>query len=151
VLDYLRARRKREFERPHEDVLTLSSNEEAARAAILSAADLTDAQLAARHVTMSACETGLVAMGPTDDPAGLVPALLRTGVRSVLATLWRVDPDVTEAMMIDFYRRLDQRDGWRRRVQILRDVVLKAIRERPNDPHDWAPFVLVGGLVERAP
>jgi hypothetical protein len=53
-------------------------------------------------------------------------------------------------MMLEFYRRLGRGDGWAHRPEILRDIVLEAMRERPGNPHDWAPFVLIGGLVEKA-
>ena len=149
VLDYLRARLKRSFERPYEDVLAVARHEDEARAAILSADDIVRATLRVRHATMSACESGVVAVGPSDDPAGLVPALLGGGVRSILAALWRVEPDATEELMIRFYERIWADGGWTRRPQILRDLILDAMRERPDDIENWGAFVLVGGLVDR--
>jgi CHAT domain-containing protein len=112
---------------------------------ILDADDLVTARSRARLVTLSACETGLVRTDAADDPVGLVPALLATGVNGVAATLWLVDAETTAALMREFYTALKGPGGWDRIPFALRDAINR-IRTRYPHPYNWAPVLLVGGI-----
>ena len=117
---------------------------EAAANAVVTVEDLRELRLHARLVTMSACESGLMQTDPADDPVGLIPALLSSGVRGVLGSLWKVDPSVTRDLMTTFYSQL-QRYGWGNRPRAFQTAMLNVMRERPH-PYFWAPFILVGGM-----
>ena len=63
-------------------------------------------ELKAELVTLSACET---ALGPTAGGEGFVgftQALLMSGARSVVLSLWKVDDQATALLMSRFYRNL---------------------------------------------
>lgn len=98
-------------------------------------------------LTLSACETGQGSDGVAGAEAdgrelGLISVALRTGVRSSMGTLWRVDPEATAALMKRFYinlkNGLDKAESLRRAQ---RDV---ARLPGWSHPYYWAGFVLSG-------
>jgi CHAT domain-containing protein/tetratricopeptide (TPR) repeat protein len=72
----------------------------------LSAADFFGLRLSAGLVTLSSCESGLSTNHPGDELIGLTRAVLHTGVRSLLVSLWKVDDLSTAMLMDELYRRL---------------------------------------------
>lgn len=91
-------------------------------------------------VTLSACETGANVVAPGDELIGLARGFFSAGARAVLLSLWMVDDETTEKMMVDFYA--ETRRG-RPLAESLRTAQLKILHERPH-PFFWSPFVLVG-------
>jgi CHAT domain-containing protein len=91
-------------------------------------------------VTLSACETGANVVAPGDELIGLARGFFSAGARSVLLSLWMVDDETTDQMMVDFYE--ETRRG-RSLSASLRAAQLKMLKERPH-PFFWSPFVLVG-------
>ncbi len=106
-------------------------------------------QLHARLITLSACETGLGTGYFTETPAGdefvgLTRAFLGAGAENVLASLWAVNDESTEYLMIRFYRNLLTANG--------PEALAKAQQQLRHDypqyrrPYYWAPFVLSGPI-----
>jgi CHAT domain-containing protein len=91
-------------------------------------------------VTLSACETGANVVAPGDELIGLARGFFSAGARSVLLSLWMVDDETTEQMMVDFY---DETMRGQSLSASLRTAQLKMLKERPH-PFFWSPFVLVG-------
>lgn len=91
-------------------------------------------------VTLSACETGANVVAPGDELIGLARGFFSAGARSVLLSLWMVDDETTEQMMVDFYR---QTKSGRSLSASLRAAELEIMKERPH-PFFWSPFILVG-------
>jgi len=105
-------------------------------------------------LTLGACET---AKGDEQAALGLAGVAFKSGARSVLATLWRVDERFTSKLMEGFYKRLKAGQS---RVHALqgaqREIMsLKESREGivPRDGSEktssliaryWAPFILIG-------
>lgn len=91
-------------------------------------------------VTLSACETGANVIAPGDELIGLARGFFSAGARSVLLSLWMVDDEATEQMMVDFYQETMSGRGL---SAALRAAQLKMLEEKPH-PFFWSPFVLVG-------
>jgi CHAT domain-containing protein len=91
-------------------------------------------------VTLSACETGANVVAPGDELIGLARGFFSAGARSVLLSLWMVDDETTDQMMVDFYKETMRGHSL---SASLRAAQLKMLEERPH-PFFWSPFVLVG-------
>jgi CHAT domain-containing protein len=91
-------------------------------------------------VTLSACETGANVVAPGDELIGLARGFFSAGARSVLLSLWMVDDEATNQMMVDFYREMKAGSSL---SSSLRAAQLRMLQEMPH-PFFWSPFVLVG-------
>jgi len=103
-------------------------------------------------LTLSACET---AKGDEQAALGLAGVAFKSGARSVLATLWRVDERFTSKLMEGFYKRLKAGQS---RVHALQGAQreIMSLKEEGLVPRDgsektssliaryWAPFILIG-------
>jgi CHAT domain-containing protein len=91
-------------------------------------------------LTLSACET---AVGNDRAVLGLAGIAIKTGVPSVLATLWKVDDLSTRDVIVDFYRQLkENKFSKAKALQQAQKNLLKI--EKYKHPYYWAPFVLIG-------
>lgn len=94
-------------------------------------------------LTLSACQT---ALGDDRAALGLAGAAVKSGARSVLASLWLIEDRATAALVSDFYRRLQ--NPALSKAEALRRAQLTLIREpvEPEFRHPsfWAPFLLIG-------
>lgn len=94
-------------------------------------------------VVLSACDTALGGISQSDDVQSLSRAFLISGARSVVATLWKVDDEATQALMTRFYENLvnDQMS-----VAAALSDAQAYIRSQPewSAPSYWAAFVLIG-------
>ncbi|MEO5714041.1 MAG: CHAT domain-containing protein [Luteolibacter sp.] len=90
---------------------------------------------------LSACRT---AAGDDRAALGLAGASVKSGARSVLATLWNIQDNTTAEIMTSFHRQLreDPKSG---KAEALRQAQLSILHKDPNShPSLWAPFVLIG-------
>ncbi len=92
-------------------------------------------------LVLSACET---AIGDDRAPLGLAGIALKSGARSTVASLWKVNDAATSILMQRFYQAVATR-------RVTKAVALqqaqKAILADPQfrrHPYYWAPFILVG-------
>jgi CHAT domain-containing protein len=111
---------------------------------ILTAAEAAQLDLRGTElVVLSACETGL---GQVDEEGegvyGLRRALVLAGAQAQLVSLWKVADAQTQALMVDYYRRLIKGEG---RAAALREAQ-KAMIANPatRHPYYWAAFVPIG-------
>lgn len=132
---------------------------------LLSAEEICDMDLSnVDFVVLSACET---AKGSISDEgaAGLVRGLKNAGVKTILATLWKVDDTSTMLFMKELYRQLssgaDKYDAYVNAQSYVSHYVQKIpyrkfspktlargreiyYAERAySDPYYWAPFILI--------
>jgi tetratricopeptide (TPR) repeat protein len=117
-----------------------------------SSIQLADGELKARHligawntadlVVLSACESGSGTSVVGGEVLGLATALLRSGVRSVIASLWPVDDAATAYLMRHFYAALAG-EGPTSAPRALASA-MTAVRNEPGwePPYYWAGFVL---------
>ncbi len=110
---------------------------------ILYAKDLYGFKLDADMVVFSACETG---GGELKDGAGIISlarGMMYAGARSVVASAWQVDDELTQALMIAFYQNL--KDGFSK-DEALQQAKLKFIQDYKSSPRYWAPFMAYGNM-----
>jgi hypothetical protein len=91
-------------------------------------------------VVLSGCETGRSRVRPGDELIGLVRGFLFAGARSVVASLWRVDDQVSAELMSLFYRALLR---GRSVAAALREAQ-REIAESYLHPFYWAGFAVFG-------
>jgi tetratricopeptide (TPR) repeat protein len=95
---------------------------------------------------LSACQTGTGGLRVPDEAMTLMSAMLYTGWRHVLGTLWSV-PDAAAAHVADAVYSQLAADG-RLRADGASEALHHAVREmrdaRPSRPSLWAPFVHSG-------
>lgn len=94
-------------------------------------------------VVLSACDTAVGGSSQSDDLQSLSGAFLISGARGVVASLWKVDDDATQALMTYFYENLV---GGEMTVAQALKAAQQSIRQDPrwSAPDYWAAFVLVG-------
>ena len=91
-------------------------------------------------LTLSACQT---AAGDDRAALGLAGIAVKSGARSVLATLWFINDQATSEIVIDFYTRLeDPAVSKARALQIAQIDISSDLRYR--HPGYWAPYLLIG-------
>ena len=90
-------------------------------------------------LSLSACQT---AAGDDRAALGLAGIAIKAGARSALATLWFVSDEASSALVVDFYRQLQ--DPSVSKAMALRNAQLKLL-ENPDYQHPiyWAPFLLL--------
>jgi len=92
-------------------------------------------------LTLSACQT---AKGGNRAALGLAGVAVKTGVKTALANLWRVDEDAASKLTIEFYKQLNQKQNFNI-AQALQQAQLELInQEKYYHPYYWAPLILVG-------
>lgn len=91
-------------------------------------------------LVLSACQT---AKGDNRVALGLAGVAIRSGARSILATLWSVEDNSTAQLISKFYHLLIQKGVTK--AEALRKSQLSLLKSAQyNHPYYWAPFVLVG-------
>jgi CHAT domain-containing protein len=91
-------------------------------------------------VVLSGCQSQRGNRTRGDDVIGLSRAFIYAGSPSVIASLWSVDDDATQQLMIAFYTHLKQ---GRSKAEALRSAQADIRHKYPN-PFYWAGFVLTG-------
>jgi len=115
----------------------------------LQARELSEMELSAEMVVLSACETALGQKIRGEGVVGLAWALFVGGAESTVTSQWQVPDDSTRTLMIEFYHRL-QRPG-ANRAQAIRQAQLTLYGDkRYAHPYHWAPFTLSGQWLPRA-
>ncbi|MCB0505326.1 MAG: CHAT domain-containing protein [Cyclobacteriaceae bacterium] len=93
-------------------------------------------------VVLSACETGLGKLSKGEGIIGLTRAIIYSGARNMVVSLWSVSDASTSQLMIDFYNNLLSGQEY---SQALANAKRKMITNaKYGEPYYWAPFVLIG-------
>ena len=95
-----------------------------------------------RLITLSACESGLGKVSRGDEILGFTRSFLSAGASSIVASLWPVADDATEALMNRLYIELA---AGRDLMQGMQTAQLEVQRNRRfAHPFFWAPFNVIG-------
>lgn len=110
---------------------------------MLRLSDISQLEIHADLVSLSACETANGKMVRGEGLMSLARGFMAAGVPRVLGTLWKVPDNATAHFMTRFYEGL-LRDGLRPAKALQKAQMTQARDPRWQDPHYWAGFVLIG-------
>ena len=92
-------------------------------------------------VVLSACQTAVTKGSDESSPVSPASGFLQNGVKSVIASLWKVDDEATAILMNDFYKNMKTMDT----VDAMRLAQSKlAGNPKFNHPYYWGAMVLIG-------
>ena len=108
---------------------------------LLTMTDVLDAKLNAKLVVLSCCHSGRGKI-KAEGVVGIARAFLGAGARSVIASLWAIDEEVTLKFMRHFYEHLVKGQSASKSLH----EAMKMMRESDdfNAVKYWAPFMLIG-------
>ena len=116
---------------------------------VVTVEDLLGPGPAPRVLVLSGCVTGKSKRRPGDELIGLAQAALRSGTRSVVATLWETSDKSSTLFFEHFYESLTEGGATvSQAITWARD----ALATGPggyDQPVDWAPFLLIGDPEQR--
>jgi CHAT domain-containing protein len=94
-------------------------------------------------LTLSACET---AVGDDRAALGLAGVALKAGVKSALASLWKVDDAATQSIVIEFYRQLQNPTVSKAMAlqNAQKMLLMNQEYEAYQHPYFWSAFMLIG-------
>jgi len=93
-------------------------------------------------VTLSACESGLGKVVKGDEIVGFTRSFLSAGASSMVASLWPVADESTEALMHTLYRSMTEGADL---MEAMRTAQLDVQKKRRfAHPFFWAPFNVIG-------
>jgi CHAT domain-containing protein len=103
---------------------------------------LTQLQLRARLVVLSACQTGIGPEESVESLGRLTRSFQSAGAQAVVASQWLVADESTLGLMVEFHQRL--RRGMRK-DDALREAISR-LKDDPQTrhPYFWAPFIITG-------
>lgn len=110
----------------HDDGILLSKE--------IAGMDLSDTDI----VVLSACETALGGIS-LDEVYGLQRAFKIAGVESIIMSLWEVDDEATETMMISFYTNLMH--GLEKHNAF--SNAIETVKTKYKSPFYWASFIML--------
>ncbi|MBE9210391.1 tetratricopeptide repeat protein [Nostoc sp. LEGE 06077] len=89
-------------------------------------------------LTLSACQTAKKIEDKGVGIAGVAYIFERAGAKAVMASLWAVEDESTQKLMVDFYTNLQQGKS---KGEALQQAKLQQIERHP---FYWSPFVIIG-------
>lgn len=108
---------------------------------ILTAYEVMNLDLSNTHlVVLSACETGLGKIENGEGVYGLQRSFLQAGARNILISLWKVDDQITQELMVRFYEYLFKGKSEREALKLAQLDQLKKF----SSPMDWGGFIMLG-------
>jgi CHAT domain-containing protein/uncharacterized protein HemY len=105
--------------------------------------EISDLQINADLVCLSACETGIGKLYYGEGMVGLTSAFFAAGANSVAATLWEIEDKSTMEFMTGMYRLAAAKQySYSKAVNNMKRTFIKS--EQYSSPCFWAPFIYWG-------
>jgi CHAT domain-containing protein/tetratricopeptide (TPR) repeat protein len=132
-------------------MLFAKGSEDPTRGVLYSGDILKQRFLHTRLVVLASCNTAAGRISRTEGVESLARPFLAAGVPSVVASLWRVDDQVTADFFVRFYRHLAEGFDVPGALQATQVESLGNSVAGAADPRAWAGFEVVGGGVRDTP
>jgi CHAT domain-containing protein len=91
-------------------------------------------------VVLSACETGLGEIANGEGVYGLQRAFLVAGAKVLIMSMFKVDDEATQKLVLNFYRKWTNTGNMRLSFVEAK----KELRVEYPEPYYWAPFMMIG-------
>lgn len=102
-----------------------------------------------RLVVLSACQTGIEQQYRGEGAASLARPFIVAGIPLVVASLWSVDSESTEHLMVSFHRhRTQDHLPTAEALRLAQLELLGGDDSRYRQPYYWAAFTAIGGYTE---
>ena len=108
--------------------------------------DISERNIKAKMVVLSACETNLGKVVKGEGAMSLANSFFYGGAQSVVASLWLVDDQITKELMSSFYKYLNK--GYPKDVA-LKKTQIDFLNEHDgvqSNPFFWAAFSAIGDM-----
>lgn len=131
-------------ERPMRSALGLAFEDDGSN--LLVCADIFQRRIPADLAVLSACDTGRGKIVRGEGIVGLTRAFMFAGAPRVLVSLWKVDDEATQALMVKFYELWRPKEGPRLGAAAALKQAQAYVRSHPkwSHPYYWAAWVLWG-------
>jgi CHAT domain-containing protein len=110
----------------------------------LHAYEISQMELNADLVVLSACETGYGKFQEGNGLTSLARSFMYAGVPALVVSLWQVNDAATANIMTTFYDELSKGKDKARALQIAKLDYLENAKGLGAHPAFWSPFVLLG-------
>ena len=127
---------------PMYSAIVLAATPDEADDGLLEAREILSLHVGAQLAVLASCDTARGRIGAGEGVIGISWAFLVGGCPTTVVSQWKADSKATEALMVEFHRRLRAGES---PAAALRHAQL-AVRANPRyqDPLYWAPFIVVG-------
>jgi CHAT domain-containing protein len=105
--------------------------------------ELEEIDIEADFLSLAACETAVGGIYQAEGMVGIAQTLLKSGVDSVLSSLWEVDSANAARFMQVFYEQLGQSGTYADTLRSIKLDYIHALTYRRH-PAYWSPFVIHG-------
>jgi CHAT domain-containing protein/tetratricopeptide (TPR) repeat protein len=90
-------------------------------------------------VVLSACDTGLGDIQNGEGVYGLQRSFLVAGADKVMMSLWKVDDNATQELIVEFYKNFLKDNDYR---QSLKSAQMELMKKNPH-PYYWGAFLII--------